>query len=129
MADYKGNVTPLTKEIKDNVKKISKKLNEEGLRVVAVCQKNNLAAITNFSVSDEKEMVLLGFIGFLDPPKESAKESIQKLNKAGIRVIVLTGDNSEVTRSVCNKVGISSKNIVTRKQTRQIIRYCSTKVT
>lgn len=57
-------------------------------------------------------MVLLGFIGFLDPPKESAKESIEKLNKAGIRVIVLTGDNSEVTRCVCNKVGIKSKNIV-----------------
>ena len=48
-------------------------------------------------------MVLLGFIGFLDPPKESAKESIEKLNKAGIRVIVLTGDNSEVTRCVCIK--------------------------
>ena len=58
-------------------------------------------------------MVLLGFIGFLDPPKESAKESIEKLNKAGIRVIVLTGDNADVTRCVCNKVGIASKRIVT----------------
>ena len=57
-------------------------------------------------------MILLGFIGFLDPPKESAKESIQKLNHAGIRVIVLTGDNAEVTKCVCNKVGINSKNIV-----------------
>ena len=57
-------------------------------------------------------MVLLGFIGFLDPPKESAKESIEKLNRAGIRVVVLTGDNAEVTRCICNKVGINSKNIV-----------------
>ena len=64
-------------------------------------------------MSDEKEMTLLGFVGFLDPPKESAKESIQRLNHSGIRVIVLTGDNAEVTRAVCNKVGISSKNIVT----------------
>ena len=57
-------------------------------------------------------MTLIGFIGFLDPPKESAKESIEKLNNAGIRVIVLTGDNAEVTRCVCNKVGINSKNII-----------------
>lgn len=63
-------------------------------------------------MSDEKNMILIGFIGFLDPPKESAKESIEKLNKAGIRVIVLTGDNAEVTKCVCSKVGINSKNIV-----------------
>ncbi len=57
-------------------------------------------------------MTLVGFIGFLDPPKESAKESIEKLNNAGIRVIVLTGDNAEVTRCVCGKVGIKSKEII-----------------
>lgn len=112
MVDYKGEVSKITKEIKENILKISKSLNEEGLRVVAVCQKNDVAGIKQFKVSDEKDMVLLGFIGFLDPPKESAKESIQKLNNAGIRVIVLTGDNAEVTRAVCTKVGINSKNIV-----------------
>ncbi len=113
MVDYKGNVSPITKDIKENIRKISKSLNEDGLRVVAVCQKNDIKEISHFSVSDEKDMVLLGFVGFLDPPKESAKVSIEKLNKAGIRVIVLTGDNAEVTRAVCNKVGINSKNIVT----------------
>lgn len=112
MVDYKGEVSNITKEIKDNILKLSKSLNEDGLRVVAVCQKNDIANVKHFSVSDEKNMVLLGFIGFLDPPKESAKESIEKLNHAGIRVIVLTGDNAEVTRAVCNKVGINSKNIV-----------------
>ena len=110
--DYKGQVSTITKDIKDNIRKISKKLNEEGLRVVAVCQKNDITNIAHFDVSDEKNMVLLGFIGFLDPPKESAKQSIESLNKAGIRVIVLTGDNAEVTRCVCNKVGINSKNII-----------------
>ena len=110
--DYKGQVSTITKDIKDNIRKISKKLNEEGLRVVAVCQKNDITNITHFDVSDEKNMILLGFIGFLDPPKESAKQSIESLNKAGIRVIVLTGDNTEVTRCVCNKVGINSKNII-----------------
>ena len=116
MVDYKGQVSPITKNIKDNIKKISKKLNEEGLRVVAVCQKNDIAGIEEFDVSDEQNMVLLGFIGFLDPPKESAKESVRKLNNAGIRVIVLTGDNAEVTRCVCNKVGIKSQKIILGNQ-------------
>ena len=112
MFSYKGETTQITKEIKSNIQKISKKLNEEGLRVVAVCQRSDIENIEKFDVSDEKNMVLMGFIGFLDPPKESAKESIEKLNTAGIRVIVLTGDNAEVTRCVCNKVGINSKNII-----------------
>ncbi len=112
MVDYKGEVFPITREIKENIRKITKKLNEDGLRVVAVCQKNDIANIEHFDVADEKNMILLGFIGFLDPPKETAKESIEKLNKAGIRVIVLTGDNVEVTRCICNKVGIHSKEIV-----------------
>ncbi len=112
MVDCKGETSPITKEIKENIRKISKQLNEDGLRVVAVCQKNDVNNIEHFEVADEKNMILLGFIGFLDPPKESAKASIEKLNRAGIRVIVLTGDNAEVTRCVCNKVGINSKNIV-----------------
>lgn len=111
--EYKGEISNITKEIKENIIKISKSLNEDGLRVVAVCQKTNLDKENGFSISDEKDMILLGFIGFLDPPKESAKESIEKLNHAGIRVIVLTGDNLEVTKAVCTKVGISSKNIIT----------------
>ena len=69
-----------------------------------------------FNIDDEKNMILLGFIGFLDPPKESAKSAIQKLNRAGIRVIVLTGDNAEVTECICKKVGINSKNIVQGNQ-------------
>ena len=56
----------------------------------AFCQKNDIKDKTNFSVSDENNMILLGFIGFLDPPKESAYNSIKRLNDAGIRVIVLT---------------------------------------
>ena len=112
MVDYKGQVSPITKEIKDNIKGISKKMNEDGLRVIAVCQKNDINNVENFDVSVEKNMVLIGFIGFLDPPKESAKSSIEKLNHAGIRVIVLTGDNADVTRCICNKVGIKSKKIV-----------------
>ena len=116
MVDYKGQVSPITKEIKENIKKISKNLNKDGLRVIAVCQKNDIENISEFSINDEKNMVLLGFIGFLDPPKESAKSSIEKLNNAGIRVVVLTGDNAEVTKCICKKVGIRSKKIVEGSQ-------------
>lgn len=66
--------------------------------------KNDLRDTTMFNIDDEKNMILLGFIGFLDPPKESAKSAIQKLNRAGIRVIVLTGDNAEVTECICKKL-------------------------
>ena len=103
-------------KIKENIKKIAKDLNKQGLRVVAVCQKNNLEKTSEFTVADEKNMVLIGFIGFLDPPKESAKSSIEKLNKNGIRVIVLTGDNVEVTKCICDKVGIKSPKIVIGSQ-------------
>ena len=116
LVDYQGKVSPITNEIKENMKKIAKDLNKQGLRVVAVCQKNDLDKSSGFGVSDEKNMVLMGFIGFLDPPKETAKSSIEKLNKNGIRVIVLTGDNVEVTRCVCDKVGIKSSKIVTGSQ-------------
>ena len=110
--DYKGNVSPISKQIKDNIKKIAKNLNKDGLRVIAVSQKNTELDEKDFDVSSEKNMVLLGFIGFLDPPKESAKSSIVALNKAGIRVIVLTGDNLEVTKCICKKVGINTNKIV-----------------
>ena len=116
MIDYQGQISPLTNEIRENMKKIAKELNKQGLRVVAVCQKNDLDKTSGFGISDEKNMILIGFIGFLDPPKETAKSSIEKLNKNGIRVIVLTGDNVEVTRCVCDKVGIKSSKIVTGSQ-------------
>ena len=112
MGDLQGQAVPLTNEIKNNIRKITKDLNKEGLRVVAVAQKNDINNVENFAITDESKMVLMGFIGFLDPPKESAKEAIEKLNKAGIRVIVLTGDNSDVTKCICDKVGINSDKIV-----------------
>ena len=116
MVDYRGTVSPLTKEIRQNILKISKSLNKDGLRVVAVCQKNVSPDIQKFEVSDEKDMILLGFIGFLDPPKESAKESINRLHYYGIKVIVLTGDNAEVTKAVCDKVGIKCKKVILGSQ-------------
>lgn len=111
--EYKGQKEKLTNEKIENMRKICKNLNEEGFRVVAICKKIITNNKKDFNSTDEKDMTLLGFIGFLDPPKESAKEAIEGLNNAGIRVMVLTGDNVEVTRCVCNKAGINSKKIIT----------------
>ena len=111
--EYKGQMEKLTNENIENMRKICKNLNEEGFRVVAICKKIITNNKKDFNSTDEKDMTLLGFIGFLDPPKESAKEAIESLNNAGIRVMVLTGDNVEVTRCVCNKAGINSKKIIT----------------
>ena len=112
MVDYKGEVSEITREIKQNILNITKDLNKQGLRVVAVAQKNDVEDVKNFSVKDESKMLLIGFIGFLDPPKESAKDEIARLNKDGIRVIVLTGDNEYVTKAICDKVGINTDKII-----------------
>lgn len=111
--EYKGQTEKLTNEKIEKMRKICKNLNEEGFRVVAICKKIITNNKKDFNSTDEKDMTLLGFIGFLDPPKESAKKAIEGLNNAGIRVMVLTGDNVEVTRCVCNKAGINSKEIIT----------------
>lgn len=111
--EYRGQTEKLTNKKIENMRKICKDLNEEGFRVVAICKKIITNNKKDFNSTDETEMTLLGFIGFLDPPKESAKEAIEGLNNAGIRVMVLTGDNVEVTRCICNKAGINSKEIIT----------------
>ena len=104
---------PITNLYKENIFSLVKKLNQDGLRVVALATKNNIDASKKLTIKDEKNMTLVGLVCFLDPPKESAKLAIEKLRKYKIKTIVLTGDNVEVTRTVCNKVGISTKTIVT----------------
>lgn len=108
---YNNQVFDITNEIKKNIKKISVSLNKDGLRVIAICKKN-VTSQNDFSVNDESNMILTGFIGFLDPPKESAAGAIKRMNEAGIRVIVLTGDNAEVTGCICKKVGIKTSKII-----------------
>lgn len=109
---YKNEVSDITTAIKDKIRKISEELNAEGLRVVAVCERKGVENIKDFNTKDETNMTLLGFVGFLDPPKESAKIAVKRLNEAGIRVVVLTGDNAIVTKCICDKVGINSSKIV-----------------
>ena len=93
---------------------------KQGLRVLAVAQKNEVPAEHIFSVSDESDMVLMGFVGFLDPPKESAAGAIKLLAEHGVRTIVLTGDSELVTKKVCSKIGMDTTDIMTGEDIKQI---------
>ncbi|WP_442896576.1 magnesium-translocating P-type ATPase [Enterococcus sp. 5H] len=111
--DYQGSVTALTESLKKEILKTVENLNEDGLRVLAVSQKTNPATVDEFSVSDENEMVLIGYLAFLDPPKETTKAALEALKNHGVGVKVLTGDNALVTKSVCKQVGLADEQLVT----------------
>lgn len=105
-AEMDGQVIPLSEEVQNFVLEKSDELNDKGMRVIAVAQKTNPSPAGKFSVSDESEMVLLGFLGFLDPPKESTEEAISRLHEHGITVKILTGDNEKVAACICRQVGL-----------------------
>ncbi|VEU80698.1 magnesium-translocating P-type ATPase [Haploplasma axanthum] len=104
-----GKVVPLDQETRKIATETYEKFNSDGLRMIGVAQKNEVPGSNVFGVKDESNMVLIGFIGFLDPPKESAKEAIKALKEHGVRVIVLTGDSEGVALKVCNKVGLETE--------------------
>ena len=105
-AEIDGQVVGLSQDVRDFVLKTSDELNDKGLRVIGVAHKTNPSPVGKFSVSDESEMVLLGFLGFLDPPKESTEEAIRRLHEHGITVKILTGDNEKVAACICRQVGL-----------------------
>ena len=110
--DYDGKAIELTDELRNKAYKVYEENNNEGLRVLAVAQKNEIHDVNTFGVQDESNMVLIGFVGFLDPPKESAKGAIKALKKYGVDTVVLTGDSEGVAIKVCQKVGIDIKNSI-----------------
>ena len=111
-AEYEGQVQPLTDEIRAYILAKVEDLNEDGLRVIAVAQKTNPSPVGAFSAEDESDMVLLGYLAFLDPPKESTAAAIQALKVYGVGVKILTGDNELVTRCVCRQVGLPVDRIL-----------------
>ena len=111
-AEYRGKIVELTEEIKEEVIAMVYSLNEEGMRVIAVAQKNDIPDENKFSIEDESDMVLMGYIGFLDPPKASAKAAIKALRTHGVDVKILTGDNDIVTKKICTEVGLHIDKIL-----------------
>ncbi|MEG2572500.1 MAG: magnesium-translocating P-type ATPase [Erysipelotrichaceae bacterium] len=110
--EYHGKVMKLTKEIIAEIMKTVGNYNEQGMRVIGVAQKSNPHDVETFSVEDEADMVLMGYLTFLDPPKASTKKAIQSLFSYGVDVKILTGDNAIVTKAIATQVGLSSSNIL-----------------
>ena len=104
--DVHGQVEEINEEWLSIARKVADDNGREGIRVIAVAQKNEIHDVDTFGIDDEKDMVLLGFIGFLDPPKESAKPALDNLKKAGIKTVVLTGDSEGVAIAVAKRLGI-----------------------
>ncbi|WP_042081664.1 magnesium-translocating P-type ATPase [Caproiciproducens sp. R1] len=114
--EYDGKVVPLTGELRRQVVRMTDELNAQGMRVIAVAQKKNPAVEGVFGVKDESDMTLMGYLGLLDPPKESAATAIRALKEYGVQVKVLTGDNEGVTQKICGEVGLSVDKILLGSQ-------------
>lgn len=112
-AEFEGKVQPFMPELKQKAKEISEQMNKQGMRVIAVAQKSYLDKECNFCVKDENEMVLIGYLAFLDPPKQSAASAIRQLHEHGIEVKILSGDNDAVVRTIARQVGIETGNALT----------------
>lgn len=111
-AECRGEIRPLTSDVRRLVLKRSDELNEKGMRVIAVAQKTNPSPVGQFSTEDENDMVLIGFLAFLDPPKPTTKSAIEALKSYGVEVKILTGDNEKVTCAICKQVGLNVNRIL-----------------
>ena len=110
--EYKGEIKRLTDEVRQEVLAEVAQLNEQGLRVLGVSYKTDLDENDIFSVEDERDMILTGYLAFLDPPKPSAAPAIKALAEYGVTTKILTGDNGKVTQAVCEKVGLDVERIL-----------------
>lgn len=115
-AEFDGEVHPMTEALKHKAHRIIEQMNKQGMRVIAVAQKSYLDKACDFCVEDEKEMVLIGYLAFLDPPKPSAAKAIQQLHEHGIEVKILSGDNDAVVRTIARQVGINTTNALSGPQ-------------
>jgi Mg2+-importing ATPase len=112
LVDVGYQTMPFSDALRDQATRVVRALNEDGFRVVAVAHKTVPVSTDVYTVADEHDLVLAGFIAFLDPPKKTAREAIAALHDHGVAVVVLTGDNDIVTRRVCRDVGIPADRVV-----------------
>jgi Mg2+-importing ATPase len=115
-----GTTGPLDESHFATAKKETVALNEDGFRVIAVAYKKISNAKSAYTVADESDLTLLGYIAFLDPPKDSAREAIAALADKGVKVKILTGDNEIITRKICRDVGIDAGDILLGGQIEQM---------
>lgn len=111
-AECDGSVQPLTDAVRRHILRTVDELNDKGFRVLAIAQKSNPSPVDAFGVKDECDMVLLGYLAFLDPPKESTAAAIKALKEHGVTTKILTGDNDKVTHTICKQVGLEVRNML-----------------
>ena len=110
--EYRGEIIPITEGIRQEVLAEVGQLNRQGLRVLGVGYKSGLREDYAYAVDDESDMILTGYLAFLDPPKPSASPAIQALLEHGVRTKILTGDNEKVTQAICEKVGLDVEHML-----------------
>ncbi|MCD8319075.1 MAG: magnesium-translocating P-type ATPase, partial [Paraprevotella sp.] len=103
--EFEGEVRPFTKKVREKAEQIVAEMNNKGMRVLALAHKSFLEKDRDFAVEDEHEMVLIGYLAFLDPPKASAAKAIKPLHAHGVEVNVLSGDNDAVVKTISGQVG------------------------
>lgn len=119
-AEMGGVPVLITNKIRKELLVTSLELNRQGMRVLGVAQKSWVTKEYSFSVEDESEMVLIGYLAFLDPPKPSAAIAINALEEHGVTVKVLSGDNELVTKTVCDQVGVDTEHILLGHQVEEM---------
>ena len=109
---HREALEPLTPDLLDRIRAVTADLNEEGMRVVAVASREMPTTQEFYSLADERELVLVGYVAFLDPPKESTAPALKALAEHGVAVKVLTGDNELVTAKICREVGLAQQGML-----------------
>ncbi|MCX7856543.1 MAG: magnesium-translocating P-type ATPase [Deltaproteobacteria bacterium] len=107
------HVYPLIDLIRADLFEDVEELNRDGFRVLGIAYREFPREKKTFTVEDEKELILLGYIAFYDPPKDSAIQAIRLLKEKGVRIKVLTGDNGLVTKKICDDVGLKVEKLIT----------------
>ncbi|WP_348750151.1 magnesium-translocating P-type ATPase [Pseudomonas rhodesiae] len=102
----------LTEELLARIRQVTAAFNEEGLRVVAVAAQPMAPGRDTYSLADESNLTLIGYVAFLDPPKESTAPALKALKAHGVAVKVLTGDNELVTAKICREVGLEQQGLL-----------------
>ena len=107
-----GDVAPLDGSHLAQMQQQTARLNGDGFRVIAVAYKDFPDPRPAYHTADESDLTLLGYVAFLDPPKESARTAIAALARSGVRVKILTGDNDIIARKICREVGVPTDDVL-----------------
>ena len=110
----KDKCLPINDSIIEQVKGKARELAISGMQVIALAtrKENRQDSSNGFRAEDERDMTLIGFVGFLDPPKKDVKKTLEKLQKHGIQIKILTGDSEYATESICQAVGLANSRVI-----------------